>query len=45
LDLKFLHGQAQGKDQAKQKEMVLHQQEKNDKQEEAADKQKEAAAQ
>jgi len=46
-DFKFLHGQAhayQGKDQAKQKKMVLHQQEKNNKQEEAANKWKEAAA-
>jgi len=47
-DLKFLQEQAcayKGKDWAKQKEMVLHQQEKNEKQEEAANKWKEAAAQ
>jgi len=33
-DFKFLHGEAhayKGKDQAKQKEMVVHQQEKNQK--------------
>jgi hypothetical protein len=47
-DFKFLCGQAcayKGKDQAKQKEMVVRQQEKNEKREEAANKQKEAAAQ
>ncbi|KAF8227020.1 hypothetical protein L208DRAFT_1298847, partial [Tricholoma matsutake] len=46
-DFKFLHGQARAykrKDQAKQKEMVLHQQERNEKREEAANKRKEAAA-
>jgi len=47
-DFKFLHGQAciyKGKDWGKEKEMVVCQQEKNQKQEEAANKQKKAAAQ